>query len=561
MLTDVVSSGAKNSVADVLQKRVEQTLLVAVLSLPVSGVANENLLPRRDPSGEVGKDLFQQAERLRSKQRAIPLPAIREQSQDEADLPDGPTFTLNGIRFTRSNTLTQEELASVVRPWLSRQINFGDLRRILAEINGLYRERDIYTSVAVFPEQRVEGGVVIVRLVEGSVGELLFEGNSYTEDGYLSQWIHPENHKTTVDVKALESEIQFYNRIHNRRLQAELRAGKGFGLTDIVINVPEPGRDTLNVFVDNYGYESTGEGQLSALYQREKLFRTGDRALAYALTSTGLNSLSTSYNTVIGNSGWRLGGSLQYTDTAIKKGDFSTLNISGDSLRYSLDASYLVYSGINLWVDLVGSASQTRSKNKVAGADLSDYQTTQYQLGSAVNWLGDQWQLSGRLLYSSVKSKEKILGSTRTVSLINPQTTFIYNFDSPFYLLAAIEAQFASEEAIPGAVSFSVGGPTSLRGYKPGIVSGDSGWYQQFEAHYNGLRYRNLDFDLYGFYDYGKVESLQPDQILASAGAGVTINWGEWGTLELVAANAMKDVVPNQDSGQIYARITCRCLR
>lgn len=540
--------------------RVLNSLVIGLCTLS-SGVSVANdPVPPQDPAGRVGKDLLLNEERFRDRQPSIELPVMVEEESTPVVGQDGPLFILKGVRFSRSNILTQEELAGVIRPWLGREVSFQTLQFLLGKVNALYRTRDNYTSVAVFPEQSIENGIVTIRLVEGSVGELVFEGNSYTSDEYLKQWIRADQHLSTVDVEVLEREIQFYNRVHSRQLQAELRAGKSFGLTDIVVRVPEPAQNTLNVYLDNHGYESTGESQLSALYQRERLFRAGDRAQVYALASTGLKSLSAIYSTALGTSGWRLGGTVQYTDTEIKEGEFSTLQVTGDSLRYSLDTSYLIYSDTDLWLHLLGTISNTRSENQVADEDLSDYQTSQYQLGGQFDWLGDQWQLSGRLVYGIANSKEKILGSSRKVSLINPQATFIYNFERPFYALTTIQAQFASEEAIPGAVSFSIGGPTSIRGYKPGIVSGDSGWYQQLELHYNGFNYGDFAFDLYGFYDHGEVESLNPSQTLESVGLGLNINWGQWGALDLVAASSLKEVVPNQDSGQVYARITCLCL-
>ena len=46
------------------------------------------------------------------------------------------------------------------------------------------------------------------------------------------------------------------NRVNNQLLQAELRAGEAFGLTNIVIKVQEQKRDKLEVSVDNYSFES-----------------------------------------------------------------------------------------------------------------------------------------------------------------------------------------------------------------------------------------------------------------------------------------------------------------
>ncbi len=385
-----------------------------------------------DYAGQTSKDLFERELRLREKEKKPNLPAITEQTEPTEEVTGGPTFILRGIRFTKSAHLTQEELQNIVQPALGEEIDYNGLQKILGTINQLYRQKNIYTAVAVFPEQQVSDGVVIIRLVEGSIGEIVFEGNKYTEDGYFREWIEYDNQLASIDIEALEKDILFYNRIHNQRLQAELRAGKAFGLTDIVINVPEPSRDSLELYLDNYGYESSGEAQLSALYQRNQLFRPSDKAMAYGLVSSGLKSFVSSYSTVVGTDGLRLGGSLQFTNATVTSGDFKDLGYTGDTLRLGLEGSYLVYSDADLWVNLVAAISNSSSKNSVTGGDLSDYQTGRYQLGAELSWLGSQWQFSGRQLYSSVNSKEKLQGNTRKFNLFNTRLTFIYNFDNPF---------------------------------------------------------------------------------------------------------------------------------
>ena len=528
-----------------------------------SSLAQANPDPRDYPDpGQLGKDIIQQELRLRDKEKKQNVPAITEEALPEESAEDnGPSFLLKGIRFTKSVHLTQEELASIIRPKLGKPITYKGLQNILTEVNSLYRHKNIYTAVAVFPEQTVQDGTVVIRLVEGSIGEIAVEGNDYTEDAYFRQWLNHEEYQEAINVEALERDILFYNRLHDQRLQAELRAGKAFGLTDIVITASENSRNIGSLYLDNYGNESTDEMQVSGLYQRQQLFRPGDKALFYGLASKGLKSISTSYNTVLGTSGWKLGGSFQYTDSELIEGDFADQGVTGDSLRYGLEASYLVYSETNIWANLLATINSTYSKNNIRVDLISDYKTNQYQLGGEVNWLGDQWQLSGRLLYSSVDSKEKALGSHRKINLFSPRATFIYNFDSPFYALSVLEMQLTSEKAIPGAVSFSLGGPSTLRGYKPGIVSGDKGWYQQIELHYNGFTYNEYQFDLFGFYDHGQVESSlqEAKQSMASLGAGIRISGNEWLALDLTIANALKDVVPDQDSTRLYARVSCTC--
>ena len=48
------------------------------------------------------------------------------------------------------------------------------------------------------------------------------------------------------------------------------------------------------------------------------------------------------------------------------------------------------------------------------------------------------------------------------------------------------------------------------------------------------------------------------DVDLQSVGAGLNFNWGKHLSISLVAANTLKDVVADQDSGQVLAQIVIR---
>ena len=538
-------------------------IVTALVLAPSFALARPSIFPPVDP-GKISQDRIREQQQLRDKTRKKEDSAIKEETpQDIIEDEGAPAFSLNGIRFTRSKHLDREQLEGVVKAWLGKDVTFATLQKIVAEVNALYHEQGIYTATATLPEQNIEKGMVTIQLVEGSLGRVDFEGNNYTNNSYLREYIDLGDQSENIDIDALENDILFYNRLHSERLQAELRAGKSFGLTDIVVQVGEQPRDKLQLDIDNYGYESTGEEQFSALYQRQQLLLPGDRSLAYAQVSKGIHSLSLGYNAPINTKGWRAGTTVQYTDTTIS-GDFSAIDVKGNSWRIGLETSYLAYSTPTVWVNILGAINHTSSDTTVSGQDLSQYKTLQYQVGGEVNWVGQQWQFTGRQLFSQVDSKEKLVSVNRKVKLYNTDLTFIYNFEQPFYALSTLKAQFTSEEAIPGAISFSLGGPTTIRGYKPGIVSGDKGWYNQLELHYNGFELENdlgdFLFDVFAFYDYGKVESLNPEQQLASVGAGMTVSFNDYLQFTVTAANATRKVTPNQKNNSVYAKLTCQCL-
>lgn len=505
-------------------------------------------------------------ERLRRQQRE----AQKSRMEDEAErskepsadapveeaIPTGPKFTLMSVRFSKSEYLNKELLGAAIEPWLGKEVTFSQLQEMTTEINKLYRDRGVYTAKAVLPQQRIENGVVMIQLIEGKLGELKFEGYSYTDEDSLRDWVDLEADATVIDVQSLESNLLSYNRINDQLLQAELRAGDAFGLTDIVIQVQEKPRNRTEIGFDNYGFETNGEEEISLLYMRQKLLTSGDRGLGYLLYAEGSQSISLGYNAPIGTSLFRLGASLLHSQTEVVKGDFKDLDVKGDSSRASIDMSYLAYSTPSFWVSGLATINTATSNTDVSGFKLSKYETHQAQAGFELNWLTAQWQLFGRQLFSYVRSDDRLLTNDDTYNISNSLFTAIYNFDDPFYILYDLEGQFTSSESVNGSQAFSLGGPSTIRGYKPGFVSGDHGWYQQIEAHYTGITGRSSVSDLFLFYDYGQVNSVNPMQHLAAAGLGMNLQSTAGFSSEFSLAKALKNILPQQDDWTAFLRFT-----
>ena len=543
-------------------------VVVLLTAIATVNVASADILqgPQIDP-GAATQDLRRREQRLQQKDAEEERPAIQETEAAEVSDEEGATFELLSIKFTRSKYLSEDHLRDIVSPYLKQQIDFSVLEKIVAQINQKYRELNVFTAMAVLPPQKIENGIVRIRLVEGKLGQLLFEGNEYTQGEYLKTWIDHEEQAETIDISKLEQDITRYNRVQNQRLQAELRAGEKFGLTDIVVLVEEQKQDQLQVFTDNYGYESSGEEELGVLYQRMQWLLPGDRSLAYVQGSEGAQSVNLSYNAPIAATGWRVGGSFSHTETEVVAGDFAIVDVEGESNRIAIEASHLTYSKDRFYVTTIGSISHTTSETDISSVPLSDYTITQYQLGAELNWYDEQWQLTGRQLISMAQTEDQLVDNDQDVNSYNTSLTAVYNFELPYYLVSYVEYQHTNEDGLVGGLSYSLGGPTTVRGYESGVVSGDRGWHQQIEGHYNGwnsLDYfsalEGYEFDTYIFYDHGKVESLNPEQKLASFGLGLAVANKSGLRFDLTVGNATKNLTPNQDDTVAYARLTYDCL-
>ncbi|NRB41547.1 MAG: ShlB/FhaC/HecB family hemolysin secretion/activation protein [Pseudomonadales bacterium] len=521
--------------------------------------------------GAALEDKIRQEKRLQRKKNQNDEAKKHEQDGEikaSEDAPKGASFTLQRVNFSKSEHLNREDLIQVVEAYVGKDVSFGDLKKMVAKINILYRKKGVYTATAVLPQQQIENGIVYVRLIEGTLGALKIEGNDYTEDAAIRSWVQPGGLSSSLDAREIENDILIYNRVNQQQLQAELKAGDSFGLTDIVVQVNEPSRDVLQLFADNQGYISSGQEEVGAMYQRQQLFLAGDRSLAYMLFSEGMQSLSLGYNAPLGTSRWRMGGTTSYTSTeVIAASDFGDFDIHGESIRVSFDASHLSFSTPSMWFNTLLSINATQSTSEGNGkdgvtVDISKYNFYQLTAGGEYIWMGPSWQLSSRANISLNRNDDKLdLDDNTSNNLFNADVTGIYHLPWNMYVLQHVEGQYSHTQGLRGIETITIGGPSTIRGYEAGALSGDSGWYQQLELHYNGLNLSYLSMDVFGFYDAGKVRLQGADKKAAAAGIGVGLSDNNWFRLDMTAAKALKDnVIPNQDDWTVFARITCTCI-
>jgi len=523
--------------------------------LPALAQTVPTLPPSADPA-------LQEQERLRrekllqERQQAVPRPAVPAGAAEAAKA--GPAFVLQRVRFTTSRHLTREQLAEAAQPFLGHEVHWPELQGLLQRVNQLYRSLGIHTAAATLPEQQVKDGTVVVQLVEGTLGQVTVENNQYLDAPWVQQWVHGVTPGADLDARKLEADVARFNRVNDAKLQAALRAGQGFGQTDLVLSVQEPARTGGQVFVDNYGYKSSGREEIGAIVRRQKLFTDGDRSLAYLMASEGSQSLSLSYNAPLKASGWRLGASASLSRTKMIAGDFKDIDVKGDGSSLALDSSWLAHSSDRFWLNLTGGVQLSDSSNDVRGVAVSHYAITRLSLGAPFTLTGEGWQWSVNPIFASARARNKLLPEQSTsVNLFTGDSSALYRFkESAWYGLAQLSWQVASHKSLPGALAFSVGGPTSVRGYEPGLISGDGGVLAAAELHYDGWAFSGTRTDVYGFVDTSAVHSINPTVHPTSAGIG--FNWSGWHntSLAVTAAKGVRGVVPEQRKWNAFARLS-----
>ncbi|MDO9127538.1 MAG: POTRA domain-containing protein, partial [Parvibaculum sp.] len=96
--------------------------------------------------------------------------------QEDLGLPDGSeqvlNFRVSSVRVVGATVIDKRALAAQFDGLLNRQITAADLRAALDGANALYTDAGYALGRAYVPVQVLQGGALIVRVVEGFVGEI-----------------------------------------------------------------------------------------------------------------------------------------------------------------------------------------------------------------------------------------------------------------------------------------------------------------------------------------------------------------------------------------------------
>ena len=181
------------------------------------------------------------------------------------------TFTLTKIQADPSEVLTEAELQKITEPYIGKTVSLADLYAITGAINNLYNDKGYMVCKAYLPPQRIHGGVVQVKLLEGKTGTVTLQGLKHTKEKFVTCRV-PLKPGTVANTAALNKQLQRFNGTNDVQLRILVHAGKEPGTTDYEIAAYEPKQNQfVTVYLDNNGYETSGRFRQGLFYNIRSL--------------------------------------------------------------------------------------------------------------------------------------------------------------------------------------------------------------------------------------------------------------------------------------------------
>lgn len=497
------------------------TLVIATLCQPVWAAETE-LTQNRDAAFRQSpgtQDSQSPLEKQGNQQQVIPVP----------DQDNSVKFLLNKLNIDPSEILTKAEISGIAAKYEGREISLEDVNIAVQEINQLYAQKQYFIARAVFLPQTVQDGIVTIKLVESHVGKYQIEGTEYTKAQYLTQRMGLKS-GDLLRLDQLEQDIIRFNKTNGSQLKVVLVKGDKFGTTDVVLKVAEQPRQQGLLFSDNAGSESTGQYRLGAAWSMNSLQGGGDNLSVNTTYAKGTTGGGISYQTPIDYMGTQLAISYNKNQTNIISGLFQSLEVGGNSTDSSISINHPFRMTLDGKENLRMELHRKTSDTIISGSTL-----TAVTVKSAVIGLSEQKYYSHGMMYKNLDITTGYAyngGAFESTRNAFTKVNFSYAnrmaVGNKGVLLLRASGQFntKAEKNLPSTELFTLGGFSTVRGFKEGDLSGDKGYFISGEYHFPMGKVEGVVFlDHGGAFSYnGTNTPNNRDCYMTSVGIGMIAN-------------------------------------
>lgn len=447
----------------------------------------------RDAVRQQQEQLLRQNQHQRDElERSTPLP------QQETRTPDGtaqgPCFTIHTITLSGVTLISAKAQQKLISPWLNQCLDMAKITELTTAISDWYISRGYITSRAFLTEQDLSQGELRLVVMEGKLSHIRLDG----ESPRMLKMVFPGLEGKVLNLRDIEQGMEQINRLRSNPVQIEIvpDTEPGYSIVNLTATPEFPLSATFSL--DNSGQKSTGEKQLNGslsgnnlLGLADKWFVSGGRSSDFA-TGYDAQSFQTGVSVPYGY------GLLDYSyawsnyRTTIMNQGFPWIS-TGDTKTHRLNGSWVVFRNGDIKTALSAGVTQRSSRNWLNDAPLTSSTRNLSSLQLGINhtqkMFGGVATLNpgyshGMPWFNAETDEEKVGDVPRaefrkwslSASFQRPVTTELM-------WLTSLYGQW-SPDRLYGSERLTLGGESSVRGFKEQYLSGDNGGYWRNELNY-----------------------------------------------------------------------------
>ncbi len=469
--------------------------LLLGLTVCLVSIFSFNVFAQPSPSQTVGGVTRQEKDLEKAKSIDKKLETERPKVQEESTaelIPagSGPTTKVNKIVVEGVTLITSDVINGITAKFEGQDLSIQAIQKVADLITDEYRKKGFVTSRAYVPPQSIKDGNLLIKIVEGRLGNLEIKNNKYFKTGLLEKKIGMTE-QGYFDYSALQKSLVYINEHPDRKAKATLVPGKTAGTTDVIIDVKDRFPVHVGFEYDNFGSRYIEKNRYSTVVEHNNLLGFDDKLYyKFQMAESDSMYLQQMRYVIPINSGWEMGAYIAHSRLTLGK-EYKVLDARGKAdimgifttkalivtdkmdLRYNAGFDYKRIRNYQL----SERSSQDRLRVLKNGLDLDfndvlgrNILLTEFDFGLP-HFLGG---MDGK----DANASRAGAGNQFNKLLINYYRLQPLAWDAA--LLWKNNAQ-VSNYNLTASEQFQIGGPSSVRGYPVAEYSGDKGFYTSLE--------------------------------------------------------------------------------
>lgn len=450
------------------------------------------------------------------------LPPLRlPEEPDLLGMAGGVRVFVRSYEVVGNTVLAPEEIQALTEPYTGRAVSFAELVELRDRLTLAYVERDYETSGAEIPEQRIDDGIVRIRIVEGLLSEIHVESDGRFRKSYFERRLRRST-AGPVNVRTLEERLQLFQKDPRiRQVVAQLTPGERRGESMLQVEVMETPPYWVQVGFDNAESPSVGAEGGHASFRFDNLGGVGDRFDVVYRGTPGLQDVTAGCEIPFTDWDTSFGTHFRRAWSEVIEQPFDALDIKSESETYGLSLRQPLYrsASTDLTLSLVGEWRRSQTFLFGDGFAFAPGPSANGVAKVAVLRFGQEWAYSGRRQAFAARSLLSfglpILGATENSGREIPDGEYFAwlgqvqgarRFDLlDLELVGRVDLQLADSPLL-SLEQLSIGGAYTVRGYRENTLVRDNGVIGSLELRVPVWRRPEsaFSFELAPFVDAGK---------------------------------------------------------
>lgn len=512
--------------------------------------------------------------------------AISSAWAQEAAPDDVVRFEISRFDVSGNTLLPAGEVEGALAPFAGANRDFGDVQRALETLEALYHARGYNVVTVQLPEQELNGGVVRLKVVQTTIGQVKVSGNQGFSTDNIRRSLPALREGSTPNLHQVSANLKLANENPAKKLKLNLESGQADDTVDARVEVQEQRPWNVMVNLDNTGTRETGKTHAGVVLQHANLFgRDHVGSLQYTTTVEKPDQVSVwglGYHVPLYAQGAALDFYASYSDVdsgVIAAGIFN-LAVSGRGAvygaRYTKVLPRTTLGGRELDARLVAGLDVKAYKNSVLFQD-ADFGNDVTVRPLSIGYVG-RVALAGGEANFALTLLRNIPGGSRgsdqdfararmhakpgytALRASGAWSRALGESDWQARLLA--NGQYSRDALVPGE-QFGAGGSTSVRGFDERELATDSGLGLNAELYGPNLCSRaGWQCRVLAFADaaWGKRNDALPGELtstsIASAGLGLRFSAGSSASVQIDYGHVVKEgALAGAGKGKLHVRV------